>query len=252
MVGGEAHPCARLGPRAQGAPWRERSSDDGGFFHHRDQSHELHGLQPRPRDRPVPGCAGLHPAEPLCRAIPKFIEQVVGVEGADIEVAYLQAPGHRLELIEYRGPADRGRVESRPCDAGFAHIAFDVDDIHAAIAAARAAGSAPLGAPIAVNAGTQQGRPRGLHARRGRHHGRVHPEAEGVVFYETARNDRGQPHDPFKSCAVPRPIGWIATVDSRFEMPVPGLRSHHKTLHRSAGGPTRGSDAARASAFGVR
>ena len=25
--------------------------------------------------------------------------------------------GHRLELIEYRGPADRGRVESRPCDA---------------------------------------------------------------------------------------------------------------------------------------
>ena len=88
---------------------------------------------------------------------PKFIEQVVGVEGADIEVAYLQAPGHRLELIEYRGPADRGRVESRPCDAGFAHIAFDVDDIHEAIAAVRDAGSEPLGAPITVNAGPNKG-----------------------------------------------------------------------------------------------
>ena len=81
----------------------------------------------------------------------------MGVEGADIEVAYLQAPGHRLELIEYRGPADRGRVESRPCDAGFAHIAFDVDDIHEAVAAVRAAGSEPLGAPITVNAGPNKG-----------------------------------------------------------------------------------------------
>ena len=144
---------------------------------------------------------------------PKFIEQVVGVEGADIEVAYLQAPGHRLELIEYRGPADRGRVESRPCDAGFAHIAFDVDDIHEAIAAVRDAGSEPLGAPITVN-GAQQGRPRSLYPRPRRHHGRVHSEAEGVVFYETARNDHGLPHDPFKSCVVPRPIGWITTLDN--------------------------------------
>lgn len=88
---------------------------------------------------------------------PAFIAQVVGVAGADIEVAYLQAPGHRIELIEYRGPADRGAVESRPCDAGFAHIAFDVDDIDAAVAAVRDAGSEPLGAPIAVNAGPNKG-----------------------------------------------------------------------------------------------
>ena len=41
------------------------------------------------------------------------------------------------------------------------------------------------------------------------------------MFYETARNDHGLAHDPFKSCVVPRPIGWIATVDSHFEMPFP-------------------------------
>ncbi len=75
---------------------------------------------------------------------PEVISKVVGVPGADIEVAYVQAPGHRLELIEYRGPADRGRVESRPCDTGFAHIAFDVDDIDAVIAAVSAAGVAPV------------------------------------------------------------------------------------------------------------
>lgn len=32
------------------------------------------------------------------------------------------------------------------------------------------------------------------------------------MFYETARNDHGLPHDPFKSLVVPRPIGWISTI----------------------------------------
>ena len=75
---------------------------------------------------------------------PAFIELVVAIPGADIEVAYVQAPGHRLELIQYRGPDGRRRVESRPCDAGFAHVAFDVDDIDAVIAASKDAGVLPL------------------------------------------------------------------------------------------------------------
>ena len=29
------------------------------------------------------------------------------------------------------------------------------------------------------------------------------------MFYETAKNDHGLPYNPFKSCVVPRPIGWI-------------------------------------------
>ncbi|WP_282609905.1 flavin reductase family protein [Pelagibius sp. Alg239-R121] len=33
------------------------------------------------------------------------------------------------------------------------------------------------------------------------------------MFYETAENKHGLPHDPFKSCIVPRPIGWISTVN---------------------------------------
>lgn len=32
------------------------------------------------------------------------------------------------------------------------------------------------------------------------------------MFYETRTNDHGLPFDPFKSCVVPRPIGWISTM----------------------------------------
>jgi flavin reductase (DIM6/NTAB) family NADH-FMN oxidoreductase RutF len=32
------------------------------------------------------------------------------------------------------------------------------------------------------------------------------------MFYEMRKNDHGLPHDPFKSCVVPRPIGWISTL----------------------------------------
>lgn len=32
------------------------------------------------------------------------------------------------------------------------------------------------------------------------------------MFYETAKNDHGLPYSPFKSCVVPRPIGWVSTV----------------------------------------
>ena len=32
------------------------------------------------------------------------------------------------------------------------------------------------------------------------------------MFYETINNDHGLPYNPFKSCIVPRPIGWISTI----------------------------------------
>lgn len=32
------------------------------------------------------------------------------------------------------------------------------------------------------------------------------------MHYDPEKNDHGLPHNPFKSCVVPRPIGWISTV----------------------------------------
>ncbi len=88
---------------------------------------------------------------------PGLIQRITGVVGADILVAYVQAPGHRIELIQYLGPEARGRVRSRPCDTGFAHLAFDVDDIDAAIAAAGRHDVRPIADPVAIDRGPNKG-----------------------------------------------------------------------------------------------
>ena len=35
------------------------------------------------------------------------------------------------------------------------------------------------------------------------------------MFYDAAKRDHGLPQDPLKSLIVPRPIGWISTVDKQ-------------------------------------
>ena len=34
------------------------------------------------------------------------------------------------------------------------------------------------------------------------------------MFYDPDKNDHGLPHNPFKSCVVPRPIGWISSISA--------------------------------------
>ncbi|WOJ93612.1 flavin reductase family protein [Congregibacter variabilis] len=34
------------------------------------------------------------------------------------------------------------------------------------------------------------------------------------MYYETATNDHGLPHDPLKALVAPRPIGWISSLDA--------------------------------------
>lgn len=87
----------------------------------------------------------------------KIVSQVTGVDGADMVIAYLQGPGHALEFIQYVGPADRGHVKPRPCDVGFVHVAFDVGDVDAAIAASELHGVVPVASPIALGAGPNKG-----------------------------------------------------------------------------------------------
>lgn len=90
---------------------------------------------------------------------PKVIEAIVGVPGAEVEVAYLRRGDHTIELLEYRGPAGRGKVEARPCDAGAAHIAFTVHGIESLIAAAAPLGLRSIGQltvnPHGPNAGSR-------------------------------------------------------------------------------------------------
>ena len=97
-------------------------------------------------------------ATPRQSRSPEVAQLVTGVPGAAIEIIYVRGPGHSVELIEYSAPSDRGRVEARSCDTGAAHIALDVDDIEAAVAAAAAHGFVALSPPQPVNAGPNKGR----------------------------------------------------------------------------------------------
>ncbi len=89
---------------------------------------------------------------------PRLTERITGVPGADLLIAFVRAPGHSIELIEYRAPAEKGRVNARPCDAGFAHIAFNVDDVDAALAAVEPHGVKPLSDPVTIDQGPNKGR----------------------------------------------------------------------------------------------
>jgi catechol 2,3-dioxygenase-like lactoylglutathione lyase family enzyme len=88
---------------------------------------------------------------------PEAVQHISGIEGADMIVAFIQGPAHRLELIQYVGPADRGANTARPCDTAFAHIAFDVDDVDKALAAVTPYGIEPYATPWVIDQGPNAG-----------------------------------------------------------------------------------------------
>ena len=88
---------------------------------------------------------------------PQAIQHITGVEDAEVMIAYVRAPGHSVELIQYLRPDRRARPHSRPCDVGFAHLAFDVDNIESAVTAAEEFGVRPIAAPYVTDAGPNAG-----------------------------------------------------------------------------------------------
>src|SRR5712671_1957985 len=64
----------------------------------------------------------------------EMASQITGVPGAEIKIAVVKAPGgHKIELLEYLAPADRKKVDVRPCDVGSVHVAFTVDNLDAVL-----------------------------------------------------------------------------------------------------------------------
>lgn len=89
---------------------------------------------------------------------PGLVSRITGVAGAEVEIAFLRGPGHTVELIEYKAPAGRGRVEARPCDAGFAHLALNVDNVDAAVETVAGLGLKPVSPPVTIDQGPNRGR----------------------------------------------------------------------------------------------
>lgn len=87
-----------------------------------------------------------------------FAAGVTGVEGADISLAVVVAPGgHRVELLQYHAPPSRTRMRPRPCDVGSVHLALTVDDLDAVLEAAAGAGWRSAGPPQEMAEGPRAG-----------------------------------------------------------------------------------------------
>jgi catechol 2,3-dioxygenase-like lactoylglutathione lyase family enzyme len=89
---------------------------------------------------------------------PALLGRMTGLPAPRVEIVHLQGPGHRVELIRYHGDGGRGVEPPRVYDDGAGHIALDVDDVEAAVAAAAAHGLELVGEIITIDGGPNRGR----------------------------------------------------------------------------------------------
>jgi catechol 2,3-dioxygenase-like lactoylglutathione lyase family enzyme len=89
----------------------------------------------------------------------ELAEEITGVKGAEIKLAVLKTPGgHKIELLEYLGPADRKRASLRPCDIGSVHVAVLVDELAPVLERVAASGWQAAGKPQTLTRGPNAGK----------------------------------------------------------------------------------------------
>jgi glyoxylase I family protein len=75
------------------------------------------------------GVLGMEKADELSFASEEF-SKFVGVDGADVDIAFLEADGFLVELLEYNEPDGKNANENiSNNDVGAAHLCIEVDDI---------------------------------------------------------------------------------------------------------------------------
>ena len=89
----------------------------------------------------------------------ELAQEITGVEGAEIKLAVLRAPGgHKIELLEYLAPADRKRADIRPCDVGSVHVALIVHDLDGVLERIAASDWKAAGKPQRLQSGPNAGK----------------------------------------------------------------------------------------------
>ena len=90
----------------------------------------------------------------------KMVEQITGVQGAEIKLAAVKVPGsHKIELLEYLAPPDHKRhVDLRPCDVGHVHIALIVENLDAILEKIASCGWQAAGEPQTLTSGPNAGK----------------------------------------------------------------------------------------------
>ncbi|MGH6886014.1 MAG: VOC family protein [Geminicoccales bacterium] len=89
---------------------------------------------------------------------PALIGRMTRLPQPKVEIAHLQGPGHRVELIRYATDGIRNFDRPRVYDDGAAHLAVNVDDVETAVQASAAHGLEPVGQIVAIDAGPNRGR----------------------------------------------------------------------------------------------
>jgi catechol 2,3-dioxygenase-like lactoylglutathione lyase family enzyme len=88
----------------------------------------------------------------------KLASEITGVAGAEISIAVLKGYGHKIELLEYLAPADRKRIDLRPCDVGSVHVAFTVNNLDAILSTIATSGWKAAGKPQTITVGPNTGK----------------------------------------------------------------------------------------------
>jgi catechol 2,3-dioxygenase-like lactoylglutathione lyase family enzyme len=88
----------------------------------------------------------------------ELASEITGVPGAEISLAVLKAPGHKIELLEYHAPPERKRADLRPCDTGSVHVALTVDNLDAVLSMIAESGWKAAGRPQTLKSGPNAGK----------------------------------------------------------------------------------------------
>jgi catechol 2,3-dioxygenase-like lactoylglutathione lyase family enzyme len=105
--------------------------------------------------------------------------EVTGVPGAEISIAVLRAPGHKIELLAYHAPPDRKHVDLRPCDVGSVHVALTVENLEPLLEKIAASGWKAAGKPQTLISGPNAGK-RVIYVR--------DPDSTTIEFMEIAKS----------------------------------------------------------------
>jgi len=87
---------------------------------------------------------GLPVTEPILYT-DRIFERVTGIRDANIRIAFVDLPGHKLELLEYVRPEQRKMSTLRSCDSGHLHLSFLVNGIEDLVQRMREGGFEPVG-----------------------------------------------------------------------------------------------------------
>ncbi len=89
----------------------------------------------------------------------ELAKEITGVSGAELKLGVMKAPGgHKIELLEYLAPADRKKVNLRPCDVGSMHVALLVNNLDAILERIAVSGWKAAGKPQTLKTGPNAGK----------------------------------------------------------------------------------------------